>query len=141
MAAAEKGQPGAAATPPQKARTPEQPSQAPAGSTAQQVNSEPSPNALAGPEKQGTRIDIYGAAQYDSGFQFGASDRNWFDVVRPTKLPSYAGQYAPSGNWFDSVRQSRFGVKTYTDTPLGELKTIFEFELFGTGVDAGQTTF
>jgi len=24
---------------------------------------------------------------------------------------------------------------------MGELKTIFEFELFGTGVDAGQTTF
>ena len=26
-------------------------------------------------------------------------------------------------------------------TEAGELKTIFEFELFGTGVDAGQTTF
>ncbi len=26
-------------------------------------------------------------------------------------------------------------------TDVGEIKTIFEFELFGTGVDAGQTTF
>jgi hypothetical protein len=32
-------------------------------------------------------------------------------------------------------------VKTLTPTPLGDLKTIFEFELFGTGADAGQTTF
>src|SRR5207302_11039847 len=35
----------------------------------------------------------------------------------------------------------RFGVKTSTPTQFGELKTQFEFELFGTGVDAGQTTF
>jgi hypothetical protein len=32
-------------------------------------------------------------------------------------------------------------VKSSTPTPLGKLNTIFEFELFGTGVDAGQTTF
>jgi hypothetical protein len=32
-------------------------------------------------------------------------------------------------------------VKGYLPTPVGELKTIFEFELFGVGVDAGQTTF
>jgi hypothetical protein len=38
------------------------------------------------------------------------------------------------------VRQTRFGIKSYNKTALGELKTIFEFELFGTGVDAGQTT-
>jgi len=86
-------------------------------------------------------MDIYGAAMYDGGYNFGANDPNWFDVVRPTKLPSYPGEYAPEGNWFNSVRQSRLGVKTFTDTRFGELKTIFEFELFGTGVDAGQTTF
>jgi hypothetical protein len=39
------------------------------------------------------------------------------------------------------VRQSRFGVKSFTQTSLGELRTTFEFELFGTGADAGQTTF
>jgi DcaP outer membrane protein len=39
------------------------------------------------------------------------------------------------------VRQSRLGVRSSTPTDLGDLKTIFEFELFGTGVDAGQTTF
>jgi hypothetical protein len=33
------------------------------------------------------------------------------------------------------------GVKSSTPTEYGELKTQFEFELYGTGVDAGQTTF
>ena len=55
-------------------------------------------------------------------------------------MPSYDNQYGTSGNAYFSVRQTRFGVKSYNKTPLGELKTIFEFELFGTGVDAGQTT-
>jgi hypothetical protein len=32
-------------------------------------------------------------------------------------------------------------VKSSTPTAFGDLNTIFEFELFGTGVDAGQTTF
>ena len=32
-------------------------------------------------------------------------------------------------------------MKTSSPTALGELKTQFEFELFGTGVDSGQTTF
>jgi hypothetical protein len=77
----------------------------------------------------------------DSGYQFGANDANWFDVMRPTKLPSFAGEFGPDGNTYWGVRQTRFGVKTLTPTPLGDLKTIFEFELFGTGVDAGQTTF
>jgi hypothetical protein len=41
---------------------------------------------------------------------------------------------------FFSVRQTRFGVKTSTQTDMGELKTQFEWEMFGVGVDAGQTT-
>jgi len=42
---------------------------------------------------------------------------------------------------FFGVRQTRLGVKGNIPTPIGELKTTFEFELFGTGVDEGQTTF
>jgi hypothetical protein len=77
----------------------------------------------------------------DSGYDFGQIDPNWFDVVRPTKLPAFANQFGQNGQAFFSVRQTRFGVKTSTPTSYGDLKTIFEFELFGTGVDAGQTTF
>jgi hypothetical protein len=140
IAAAEAAQPGAVSKPAPTIQTPEQPSQAPGGATAEQVNSEPAPNPGV-PQLGSTRMDIYGAVMFDTGYEGKSSDPNWFDVLRPTKLPSFSGQYGPEGNWFTSVRQSRFGVKTYTHTSLGELKTIFEFELFGTGVDAGQTTF
>jgi hypothetical protein len=91
-------------------------------------------------ERQGN-VDFYGFVMLDSGYDFGQVDPNWYDVVRPTKLPSYANEFAPSGNVYASVRQSRFGVKSSTPTKFGDLNTIFEFELFGTGVDAGQTTF
>src|SRR6476659_6080468 len=90
----------------------------------------------AAPPDNKTTLDIYGFAQLDTGAQFKQNDPDWFDVVRPTKLPSFPNQYGEDGRWFSSVRQSRFGVRTSTPTDLGELKTIFEFELFGVGVDA-----
>ena len=49
-------------------------------------------------------------------------------------------EFGDDGAWFSSVRQSRLGIKSYTPTALGELKTILEAELFGVGDDAGQTT-
>ena len=86
-------------------------------------------------------IEIYGFAMLDTGYSFKTNHPDWFDTIRPTKLPSFEGEFAPEGKFYMGVRQSRFGVKTSTPTKWGELKTIFEFELFGTGVDAGQTTF
>ena len=89
----------------------------------------------------GTEMDIYGHIMLDMGYQSGSSDPNWYDVVRPTKLPVYKNEFGEDGNFFASVRQTRFGVKTRTPLHGNELKTIFEFELFGVGVDEGQTTF
>jgi len=91
--------------------------------------------------KSDSTVDIYGFAMLDSGYQFHTIDPNWFDVVRPVKLPAFSGEFAPNGKAFYGVRQTRFGVKSLTPTSFGDLKTLFEFELFGTGVDAGQTTF
>ena len=84
---------------------------------------------------------VYGFAMLDAGYQFKQADPNWFDTVRPVKLPAFKDQFAPNGNFYTSVRQSRFGVKSSTPTKYGDLTTKFEFELFGTGGDAGQTTF
>jgi hypothetical protein len=86
-------------------------------------------------------LDLYGFIMLDAGYNFQVIDPNWFDVVRPTKLNSSPGEFGANGNTYFSVRQTRFGVKSLTPTPVGDLKTQFEFELFGTGVDAGQTTF
>jgi len=90
---------------------------------------------------QSNSLNFYGFAMLDSGYNFGSINPDWSDTERPTQLPAATGQYGPNGSTFWGVRQTRFGVKSSTATPLGELKTIFEFELFGTGVDAGQTTF
>ena len=86
-------------------------------------------------------FEIYGFAMLDAGYQFKQNDPDWFDVVRPVKLPSFPDEFAPNGNTYFSVRQSRLGVKSSTPTKYGELKTQFEFELFGTGAQAGQTIF
>ena len=86
-------------------------------------------------------LEIYGFIMTDAGYNFNQIHPDWYDVIRLTKMPSYEGEYGTDGNAYFSVRQTRFGTKGYFQTPLGELKTIFEFELFGTGVDAGQTTF
>jgi hypothetical protein len=85
-------------------------------------------------------LEIYGFVMTDAGYNFGQIQADWFDCLRTSKLPSYDNEYGTNGNAYFSVRQTRFGVKSFNQTPLGELKTIFEFEMFGTGVDAGQTT-
>jgi outer membrane DcaP-like protein len=101
--------------------------------------------AAAAPKQQDGKgestFEIYGFAMLDAGYQFKQADPNWFDTVRPVKLPAFRDQFAPDGNSYFSVRQSRFGAKSSTPTKYGQLNTKFEFELFGTGVDAGQTTF
>lgn len=93
-------------------------------------------------DKKGeSTFTIYGFAMLDMGYQFKQNHPDWFDVIRPTKLPAFKDEFAPNGKTYFGVRQSRLGVKSTTPTKYGELKTQFEFELFGTGVDAGQTTF
>jgi hypothetical protein len=97
---------------------------------AQQPAAEPKPS-----------LEVYGFAMLDIGHDFKSIHPNWFDTMRVTKLPSFEGEFGKDHNTFAGVRQTRFGARTSTPTSLGELKTTFEFELFGVGVDEGQTTF
>lgn len=106
----------------------------------------PAPSGTQAATGDKSKIDLYGAVMLDSGYDFKTNNPDWFDVVRPTQLPSTrtgdpSVTFLPDGKVYYGVRQTRFGVKTSTPTALGDLKTQFEFELFGTGVDAGQTTF
>ncbi|HSD46589.1 MAG TPA: DcaP family trimeric outer membrane transporter [Pyrinomonadaceae bacterium] len=106
----------------------------------------PAETASTAPAKQDnakgeSTFQIYGFVMLDAGYQFKQNHPDWFDVIRPTKLPSFPNEFAPNGKTYFGVRQSRLGVKSTTPTKYGEFKTQFEFELFGTGVDAGQTTF
>lgn len=87
-------------------------------------------------------MDIYGFVMTDVIYNMDQVDPNWQDGLRPTKLPIFKDDpnFTTPGSMYFGVRQSRIGVKGYTPTALGELKTHFEIELFGTGVDQGQTT-
>src|SRR5262245_40153727 len=85
-------------------------------------------------------FEIYGFAMTDMIYDVEQNDPLWFDVVRPTKLPAFHDEFGKDGHTWAGVRQSRLGVKATLPTSLGDLKTTFEFDLFGTGVDAGQTT-
>jgi hypothetical protein len=111
--------------------------QAPADGTGE---SKPAAAVQTTPDKKPS-FEIYGFAMLDIGHDFTQINPNWFDTMRVTRLPSFEGQFGEDNNSFAGVRQSRLGVRSSTPTDLGDLKTTFEFELFGTGVDEGQTTF
>jgi hypothetical protein len=85
-------------------------------------------------------LEVYGFAMVDMGYNFDQIDPRWFDALRLNRLPKYKDQFAPNGTFFFGVRQTRFGVKGYTPTKLGDLTVRFEFDMFGTGSDEGQTT-
>jgi len=98
-----------------------------------------------GPERP--RVELYGAAQLDAIYDAKKMDPTWEAAFRPSKI---AVNCPPAGNdpgcetngvTTFSVRQSKFGVKGFLPTSEGEVKTQFEFDLFGMGTDAGETMF
>src|SRR5260370_19060895 len=62
-------------------------------------------------EKEHPRYDLYGFVMLDFGYDFGQNDPNWFDTMRPTKLPSFSNQFGRDGRAYSGVRQTRVGIK------------------------------
>lgn len=90
------------------------------------------------------RMELYGFAQMDAIYDLNRVDPSWNATLRPSKIPVNCPTDAgcgEDGETIFSVRQSRLGVKAFIPTSMGELKTRFEFDLYGVGADAGQTTF
>jgi DcaP outer membrane protein len=87
-------------------------------------------------------FEIYGFAMADAIQDSKRVDPNWLDAFRPSKIATPEGQFGTNGQASISVKQSRFGVKgllpTGDSTPPINFK--FEIDMFGVGVDAGQTT-
>ena len=86
------------------------------------------------------RLTISGFGQADFIVDFKRNDPLWFDVNRPSRLPSGPDQFGGDGNTYVSARQSRFGVLAHLPTRRGEMMAQFSFDMFGVGPDAGQTT-
>lgn len=88
----------------------------------------------------GARFEIYGFAQGDAIGDFKTNNPDWFDVNRPSKLPSAPDEFGHNGHSWLSARQSRFGTSATIPTSGPDLKVVFDWDLFGVGPDAGQTT-
>jgi hypothetical protein len=67
-------------------------------------------------------FEIYGFAQMDFGYNFNQVNPEYYDAMRPSRLPAYENQFGTDGNTYFSVRQSRFGVKSSMPTNSGNLK-------------------
>jgi hypothetical protein len=116
-----------------------------AAPTAGDANPPAEADAAAAAEEAGeedrTTLEVYGFVMLDSGVAFGdIGDPAWFDTARPTKLPTFEHQFGRGPRTFLGVRQTRFGVKSKTPTDWGDIDGTFEWEMFGVGADAGQTT-
>jgi DcaP outer membrane protein len=85
-------------------------------------------------------LEIYGFAQVDAIADFNQNNPDWYDVARPSRLPAFPNQFGEDGHFYLSPRQSRFGVNGTLPTSDGNIKATFEFDMFGVGKDAGQTT-
>ena len=55
---------------------------------------------------------LYGHVMTDIGYNANQIQPDWFDVVRPTKLPTMKNEYGTDGNAYFGVRQTRFGVQS-----------------------------
>lgn len=87
-------------------------------------------------------FEIYGFAMLDWIQDTKRVDPTWMDAFRPSRIAAPEGEFGTNGQSDLSVKQTRFGVKG--TLPTGDhsapLSFKFEFDMFGTGADAGKTT-
>jgi hypothetical protein len=86
-------------------------------------------------------LSVYGFAQIDAIQDFNRVNPNWDATLRPSRIPTTEGQFGSDGQFIASVRQSRLGARAEGTIAGKPYEARFEFDLFGTGVDEGQTTF
>lgn len=87
-----------------------------------------------------TSFELYGFAQFDYIQDFNRVNPDWEASLRPSRIPTEDGEFGGDGQAIFSVRQSRFGVRSEKMVGGKNLKVNFEFDLYGVGDDAGQTT-
>ncbi|HYV20922.1 MAG TPA: DcaP family trimeric outer membrane transporter [Verrucomicrobiae bacterium] len=85
-------------------------------------------------------VEVYGFVQADYIQDFKRVDPAWNDTLRPSKIPTTDDQFGEDGQASLSAKQSRLGVLMNFPTSNHPVYTKFEFDMFGVGVDEGQTT-
>jgi hypothetical protein len=88
----------------------------------------------------GPSFEVYGFGQADYIQDFNRVNPNWEATLRPSRIPTTTGEFGSNGQSTISARQSRFGVQASQDIAGQPLVVKFEMDLYGVGVDEGQTT-
>jgi len=117
--------------------------QQPVGTTGQQPATQGTGQAATAPPlpvATQPELEIYGFGQADAIVDFEQNNPDWYDVLRPSKLPAFHHEFGNDGHFYLSPRQSRFGAKATLPTSDGDVFAQFEFDMFGVGNFAGETT-
>ena len=85
-------------------------------------------------------FEIYGFAQLDYIQDFQRVNPDWETTLRASRIPTENGEFGGDGQAIFSVGQSRFGLNSSQQVGKHDLNIKFEFDMFGVGDDAGQTT-
>lgn len=88
------------------------------------------------PNADKARLEIFGKVMLDAIYDFKRVDPAWNATLRPSKIPVNCPGDAgcgKDGETIFSVRQSSLGFKGFIPTKLGELTTLFDFDLFDSG--------
>lgn len=86
-------------------------------------------------------IELYGSVQLDAIYDFNRMDPTWVGAFRPSKISTTPGAFGDDGQTTFSGRQTLFGISGSGPVAGKPVKVSFEFDLFGNGSNAGETTF
>ena len=77
-------------------------------------------------------LNIYGFVQADTIYDFKRVDPDWNDTLRVSTIRP-GEPYGGDGEVVFGVRQTRIGFDSNFETDNGDVRALFEWELFGTG--------
>ena len=66
----------------------------------------------------GPTFDIYGFVMADMIFEFGQSNPDWFDALRPSKLPAVEDEFGKDGRFYAGIRQTKFAASSVLPVPV-----------------------
>ena len=89
----------------------------------------------------GVTVELYGSIQADAFYDVNRVDPTWVGAFRPSKIPTAEGVFGDDGQASFSARQTLIGISGSGEVAGERLKLAFEFDLFGQGANAGETTF
>ncbi len=109
---------------------------------ASDAAAETEPQVAGGPEADfRPSMEISGFVNLDMIYDFDRVAPQYESTLVPTTIPTTPGLYGSDGNFITSIKQSRLSFVSEASTPLGDARGWIEFDLFGTGSNAGSNAF